>query len=76
MSGASCMFTSGCLTISSTLQGPEPIKVGVGTTRHLWISGAMGETDIESKRTDNVILKRHLHEGKVQFAVKDLESLL
>lgn len=74
MTDASCVFTSGRLTISSSLQGPEPIKVGVGTTRHVWIAGALGETDTENKTADNVILTAS--EGKVQCAVTDLESLL
>ncbi|KAK7833961.1 hypothetical protein U0070_004942 [Myodes glareolus] len=42
------------------------------------ISGSQeqkGEPDIENK-TDNAVLKRHLHEGKVQLTMTDSESLL
>lgn len=70
MTGASCVFTSGGLTISF-----HPLFRGLSPPA---ISGSQeqkGEPDIENK-TDNAVLKRHLHEGKVQLAMTDSESLL
>lgn len=70
MTGASCVFTSGCLTISF-----QPLFRGLSAPAIPGSQEQMGEPDIENKTTDNVVLKRRLHEGKVQFARMDSESL-
>lgn len=71
MTGASCVFTSGCLSISF-----HPLFRGLSPPAISGSQEQMGEPDIENKTADNVVSKRHLHEGKVQLAVTDSESLL